>query len=130
MSSEEVATTPDVLSLRPFVPATDFQACLAFYGELGFTARPLGDGLASMELGPFAFLLQAYQGKDFAQHFMLHLLVKDLAAWWRRIEALDLAARYDVPAPRAPALQPWGLVVAYLVDPTGVLWHIAQARDR
>jgi len=23
-------------------------------------------------------------------------------------------------------MQPWGLVITYVVDPTGVLWHIAQ----
>jgi len=25
-----------------------------------------------------------------------------------------------------PELQPWGLRVRYLTDPTGVLWHIAD----
>jgi uncharacterized glyoxalase superfamily protein PhnB len=32
--------------------------------------------------------------------------------------------------PAAPARQPWGLVVAYVVDPSGVLWHIAEQRKR
>jgi uncharacterized glyoxalase superfamily protein PhnB len=27
---------------------------------------------------------------------------------------------------KAPKLQPWGLRVLYLSDPTGVLWHIAD----
>ena len=47
---------------------------------------------------------------------------------------LDLKA--FVPAPqkyrlgmaKAPTLQPWGLRVLYLTDPTGVLWHIADRR--
>jgi uncharacterized glyoxalase superfamily protein PhnB len=26
-------------------------------------------------------------------------------------------------------MQPWGLRVAYIVDPSGVLWHIAQRRE-
>jgi hypothetical protein len=30
------------------------------------------------------------------------------------------------PSPNAFA---WGLLVAYLVDPSGVLWHLAQQRD-
>jgi uncharacterized glyoxalase superfamily protein PhnB len=25
-------------------------------------------------------------------------------------------------------MQPWGLRVVYLFDPTGVLWHIAERR--
>ena len=27
-----------------------------------------------------------------------------------------------------PAMQPWGLRVLYLSDPTGVLWHIADRK--
>jgi hypothetical protein len=27
---------------------------------------------------------------------------------------------------KAPALQPWGIRVLYLADPSGVLWHIAD----
>jgi hypothetical protein len=25
-------------------------------------------------------------------------------------------------------MQPWGLKIVYLVDPSGILWHIAQRR--
>jgi len=38
----------------------------------------------------------------------------------------DLAARYGVENPRAPKLEPWGLTVAYVFDPSGVLWHFAE----
>lgn len=27
---------------------------------------------------------------------------------------------------KPPALQPWGLRVLYVTDPSGVLWHIAD----
>jgi uncharacterized glyoxalase superfamily protein PhnB len=59
----------------------------------------------------------------------MHLLVHDVDSWWSRIAALDLATNYDVRPPSPPKLQPWGLIVAYVVDPTGVLWHIAQEPD-
>jgi uncharacterized glyoxalase superfamily protein PhnB len=61
---------------------------------------------------------------------MMHLMVDDLDAWWRHIEDLDLPGRFGVSDPKAPALQPWGLRVAYVVDPSGVLWHIAQRPGR
>jgi hypothetical protein len=48
--------------------------------------------------------------------------------WWSRIATLDLAKRYGAKAPSAPKLQPWGLVIAYVWDPSGVLWHIAKKR--
>ena len=124
----EQSATPDVVALRPFVPATDFETSLRFYSELGFTATRYADGLASMQLGPFAFLLQHFYAEGFAGNFMMHLTVNDVEGWWKRIESLDLAAKYGVRAPSAPKLQPWGLVVAYVVDPSGVLWHVAQNR--
>lgn len=122
----EQFSAPDVVTLRPFVPASDFEISLRFYEDLGFTAYKLGDSLASMHLGPFAFLLQEFEAEGFAGNYMMHLLVNDVEGWWRRIEDLDLAAKYQVKAPAAPALQPWGLTVAYVFDPSGVLWHIAQ----
>ena len=120
----------DIVMLRPFVPATDFEKSLAFYVDLGFTGQRLGDSLAAMKLGPFGFLLQHFYAKGFAGNYMMQLLVNDLEGWWKRIEGLDLGAKYGVRAPKSPALQPWGLTVAYVVDPSGVLWHIAQNRNR
>ena len=122
------ASAPDVVALRPFVPAKDFETSLRFYGELGFTAYRLGDSLASMHLGRFSFLLQRFEAPGFAGNFMMQLLVNNIENWWSRIELLNLAANYGVRAPSAPAVQPWGLTVAYVVDPSGVLWHIAQDR--
>ena len=58
----------------------------------------------------------------------MQLMVDDLDAWWAHIEALDLPGRFGVRPPTAPAMQPWGLRVAYVFDPAGVLWHIAQRR--
>jgi catechol 2,3-dioxygenase-like lactoylglutathione lyase family enzyme len=127
-------TTPaaesDVVTLRPFLPANDFEKSLQFYVDLGFTARRMGSDLASLDLGPFGFLLQKYDATSYAQHLMLSLMVNDLDAWWRRIESLDLATKFGVPAPQPPALQPWGLTIVYVVDPTGILWHIAQNPNR
>jgi len=102
MSNHSVA--PDVVALRPFVPAKDFDISVRFYTDLGFTSFQLGDGLASMHLGPFAFLLQKFDVDGFASNSMMHLLVNDVDAWWARIDALDLAGRYGVEAPRAPEL--------------------------
>jgi catechol 2,3-dioxygenase-like lactoylglutathione lyase family enzyme len=118
----------EVVALRPFVPAKDFETSLRFYEELGFCATKLDDRLASIHFGRFGFLLQGFDAEGFAGNFMMHLLVRDVDRWWARIAALDLAGRYGVRAPVAPKLQPWGLVVAFVVDPSGVLWHVAQVR--
>jgi len=115
-----------IVALRPFVPAKDFQVSKQFYGDLGFNVAPLGDKLASVSVGSFAFLLQDYFVQDWADNFMMHLLVSNVDQWWESIAKLDLQSRYKVRAPRPPKLEPWGLRVAYLFDPSGVLWHLAE----
>lgn len=122
----ETVLSEDIVALRPFVPALDLRRSADFYAALGFGIQPLGDAVAHAAMGRFAFLLQAYDRKDFAEQFMMHLLVRDLDAWWAHIAALDLAGRFAVPAPKPPAMQPWGMRVAYVFDPSGVLWHVAE----
>jgi catechol 2,3-dioxygenase-like lactoylglutathione lyase family enzyme len=115
-----------ILALRPFVPAKDFERSKQFYADLGFHVQPLGDGLADIGLGEHTFLLQAHYTEGWAQNFVMHMLVDDLDDWWAHIASLDLAGRYDVASPRAPKLEPWGLRVAYVFDPSGLLWHFAE----
>ncbi|MEQ1891275.1 MAG: VOC family protein [Planctomycetota bacterium] len=114
-------------SARPFLPAKDFARSKAFYEALGFV-KELDSEVAIFRIGTSSFLLQNYHQKEWAENFMMQLMVDDLEAWWRRIVALDLPAKFGVPAPKPPALQPWGLRVAYVVDPSGVLWHVAERR--
>lgn len=40
--------------------------------------------------------------------------------------SLDLPAKFGVPVPKPPMMQPWGLRIAYVVDPSGVLWHVVH----
>src|SRR4026207_584843 len=112
---------------RPFLPAKDFDLSKRFYEAMGFT-KVLDWGVAIVRSGASSVILQNYCQKEWAGNFMMQLMVDDLDAWWAHISALDLPGRFNVPPPRAPAMQPWGLRVAYVVDPSGVLWHIAQRR--
>ena len=112
---------------RPFVPTEDFERSRAFYEALGFT-KVLDDEVAIFNTGSGGFLLQRHFQKDWAGNFMMQLMVDDLDAWWQHIVALDLPGKFAVQPPRAPAMQPWGLRVAYVIDPVGVLWHICQRR--
>lgn len=115
-------------SARPFLPARDFAASKAFYEALGFAKELDSDDVVIFRVGSSSFLLQRYYQKEWAENFMMQLMVDDLDAWWVHIAALDLPAGYGVPAPKPPALQPWGLRIAYVVDPSGVLWHVAERR--
>jgi hypothetical protein len=118
-----------IVALRPFVPSKDFDLSKRFYADLGFEVASLGDGVAEVHIGGFAFLLQNYYVEAWAGNFMMHLLVTNLDDWWARISSLDLVSRYGIRAPTEPKMQPWGLRVAYVADPSGVLWHVAEAPD-
>jgi uncharacterized glyoxalase superfamily protein PhnB len=112
---------------RPFLPAKDFDLSKRFYEALGFT-KALDDDVAIFRIGASSFVLQNYFQKDWAENFMMQLMVDDLDAWWAHVSALDLPTTFGVPAPKPPKVQPWGLRIAYLTDPSGVLWHVAQRR--
>jgi catechol 2,3-dioxygenase-like lactoylglutathione lyase family enzyme len=113
-----------VQAMQPMVPARDFELSRRFYAELGFHPEKLTDGLIKMRLGAFSFLLQDYYVPQWADNFVIYLLVTDLRRWWDHIVALDLAGRYGVKT-AAPQQEGWGLV-AGVIDPSGVLWRIAE----
>lgn len=115
-------------SIRSFLPCRDFDLSRRFYETLGFE-KVLDSEVAIFKSGFGGFILQRYYQKDWAENTMLQLMVDDLDAWWDRIAALDLPRHFGVQAPKPPAMQPWGLKVSYLFDPSGVLWHVCQRRD-
>ena len=114
--------------IRPFVPTKDFDLSRRFYETLGFEKVLDGD-VAIFNAASGGFILQRHYEEGWAGNFMMQLMVDDLEAWWMHIESLDLPRNFGVPMPREPAMQPWGLRVAYITDPAGVLWHVAQRRE-
>jgi uncharacterized glyoxalase superfamily protein PhnB len=115
--------------MRPFLPAKDFDRSKKFYEALGFE-KVLDSEVAIFNVGSGGFILQRYFQKEWAENFMMQIMVDDLDAWWAHIQSLDLPGRFGVTAPKPPAMQPWGLRIAYVVDPSGVLWHVAQRRPK
>ncbi len=113
---------------RPFLPTKDFDRSKQFYEAMGFE-KTLDGEVAIFKAGSGGFILQRHYHEQWAANCMMQLMVDDLAAWWAHIEALELSERFGVPPPKAPAMQPWGLLVAYVVDPAGILWHVAQRRE-
>ncbi len=112
---------------RAFLPAKDFDVSKAFYEALGFEKLLDGD-VAIYGMGSSGFILQQGYQKEWAENFMMQLMVDDLDAWWTHIQGLDLPGKFNVQVPRPPAMQPWGLRIVYVVDPSGVLWHVAERR--
>jgi hypothetical protein len=112
---------------RPFVPAKDFVLSKRFYLSIGFQLLLDGE-VAIFGVGKTSFILQNYYNKDWAENFMMQLMVDDVDAWWAHLNRMDLPKNFPVVSLRPPEMQPWGLRIAYLVDPSGVLWHVAGRR--
>jgi catechol 2,3-dioxygenase-like lactoylglutathione lyase family enzyme len=125
MNSEALA----VRSIRAFIPTKDFKTSRRFYERLGFVCEgEFGDGNGGIfSFGSSTFILQSFFVKEHAENFMMQLRVDDIDAWWSHVQAAKLSENFNVAAPKPPTLQPWGIVVCYVVDPTGVLWHIVPA---
>ncbi|HWE47532.1 MAG TPA: hypothetical protein VG407_16030 [Caulobacteraceae bacterium] len=117
-------------AFRAFLPTRDFETSKAFYDALGFE-KVLDSEVAIYAIGPggAGIILQQHFVEGWAENCMVQLMVDDLDAWWAHIQSLDLETRFGVRAPSAPAMQPWGLRISYLVDPAGVLWHVAERRS-
>jgi catechol 2,3-dioxygenase-like lactoylglutathione lyase family enzyme len=122
-------TSAPVLDLKAFVPAKDLDVSRQFYRELGFIEKWANADIAEFQAGEFRFLLQRFHAAGHAENFMMHLMVEDADAWWQRISEARLLEKYGLHMARPPRIQPWGLRVLYLSDPSGVLWHIADTRS-
>ena len=113
------------VEVKAFVPAKDFDLSKRFYQDLGFDLAWSDDHLAYFRHGKSSFLLQNFYNEVHAANFMMHLLVEDVDAWWRRVEEPGLPAKYSVHA-EPPVDRPPGMRDFVFVDPTGVLWRVGQ----
>ena len=116
----------NILDLKAFVPAKDFELSKRFYRDLGFREKFGNEQICELEIGAYRFLLQNFYVKEFAENCMMSLMVDNADAWWEHIQKVSLIEKYNLKMAKPPALQPWGLRVLYLADPSGVLWHIAD----
>jgi uncharacterized glyoxalase superfamily protein PhnB len=117
-----------VIDLKTFVPARDAELSKKFYADLGFTINWSNDQIAELQIGSFRFLLQTFYVADHAGNFMMSLQVDDADAWWEYIQKQEIPKKYPEIMCKPPTMQPWGIRVLYLSDPTGVLWHISDMR--
>ena len=118
-----------IIDLKAFVPAKDSQLARQFYTDLGFKQNWANDEIAEFQIGAFRFLLQTFYVKEHAGNFMMSLLVEDADVWWKHITDMKIPEKYPDIMAKPPAMQPWGLRVLYISDPSGVLWHIQDRKS-
>ena len=128
----EVPTEDDLTVTRfmVFVPAKDFSLSKRFYLALGAELVDDGEDYAEFRWGDDRFIVRDQYQAQWAEHFAVHVIVKDAAAFARR--AAELAASGDFPGVRVegPREEPWGYRVTYVWDPSGVSLRFSEPVKR
>ena len=114
--------------LRPFVPSQDHELSKQFYEAIGFETQYADGSIAVMSNGNDSFILQNFYIKELAENFVLQLTAPDANAWWNKYDPGRAAEQFGTRPPTPPTLQPWGMIVGFVHDPSGVLWHVTEAK--
>ena len=123
-----LATARPGPEMRAMVPAKDFALSLAFYEAIGFEREFVNGGLAGLRLGSSACLLQDFYVPEHAGNFVMCLNLRDLDGFWAQLQRSGVLTRFAEHGVKAdaPTVRPWGRRDMTLIDPSGVLWRIAQ----
>lgn len=115
-----------ISDVRPFIPARSFEQSKQFYSGIGWTVKDVAPKLALVESQGGHFYLQDYYVKEFAENAMLHITVEDAQAWYQHVVGVLASNKWPAARVQPPKLQPYGALVAFVHDPTGVLLHFCQ----
>lgn len=121
-------TNLKVTEIKAFVPSKDFELSKQFYQDIGFTMASEGGGIAYFHFENSSFLLQNFCAENFAENFMMHLLVEDVDSWWQKVQESGVVNKYGVKL-WPIELQPWRMRDFCITDPSGGLWRIGQNVD-
>ena len=124
--------SPTASDVKIFVPAMDSSQSIGFYDAMGWAVnwRAEDDSLAELELANCRFYLQNYYNEEWANNFMLHITVDDARAWWQHASGVIENGGYQNARLGEPSEQPYGALVTFVWDPSGVLLHFAQYHNQ
>ncbi|TWT51627.1 Glyoxalase-like domain protein [Thalassoglobus neptunius] len=123
-------TTPSAKDVKVFVPTKDFETSVNFYQDLGWTLNWREDKLAEVELAGTRLFLQDFYAKEWAENFMVYVVVRSAAGWYQHAKQLLETGRYPSMRVKEPKHEPYGATVCYVWDPCGILLHFAEFSNR
>jgi len=118
----------NVVEIKAFVPAKDFEVSSKFYLDLGFEIPWSDENLAYVRFQNTSFMLQNFYLKDHSENFVMHLLVESADDWHETLESKGIAGKYNI-SMNSPEDRPWKMRDFEMVDPSGVLWRIGNNLD-
>jgi uncharacterized glyoxalase superfamily protein PhnB len=113
------------VEIKPFIPARDFELSQRFYLDLGFNLDLVSDEVDYFSHGSYMFLLYNFYAKEQANNLTMSMLVNNLDDWWNHIEQQNIAQKYQIIC-SPPVKRTWGIRDFTIVDPTGIVWRIAE----
>jgi len=115
----------NIIEIKAFAPARYFAVSLTFYTDLGFKVRSNASGIAYLSCDGCSFLLQEFYEQAHAQCFQMHILVKDVEAWYAKVCEAKLVEKYQVRLTPIKT-QPYFMRDFALSDPSGGCWVIGE----
>jgi hypothetical protein len=113
------------LSIRPFIGAKDFALSRSFYRAFGFSEMVISPVMSYFALQGVGFYLQDYYVQDWVDNTMLFLEVADVEQYWAELATLDLPSKYEGVRIMPIRQEAWGKE-GFVLDPSGILWHIGE----
>jgi hypothetical protein len=113
------------ISIRPFIGAKNFEVSRSFYRDLGFQEVILFYNMSYFKTEGLGFYLQDAYVKDWVDNTMIFLEVDDVDRYWKELQTLDLATKYEGVKLTAIRNMDWGRE-CFLHDPSGILWHFGE----
>ena len=115
----------NILDLKVYTPAKNFEESKRFYTELGFILTEAWGGTLDCRLGGASFRLQNYYVKDWAENFMMRFEVDDVHAWYEHAKKMADGGTYknirvDKPEEAGDTL------LFHVIDPSGILLIFLQ----
>ena len=115
----------NIISIRPFIGAENFNLSRSFYKDLGFQESVLFPTMSFFSKQGFGFYLQDADVKDWIDNTMIFMEVDDVKRFWHELFALELTSKYENVRLTPIREMDWGRE-CFLHDPSGILWHFGE----
>lgn len=121
----------EILDFKPFIPSNDYETSKSFYEQMGFKINWDNGEVCEVDTQfGYRFLLLPKNHNNYAHSLMLHFWVNSAQEWYDHFGTVQLAEKFEDAKVAKPKLMPWGLIVAHVWDPAGVLLHFAERPEK
>ena len=115
----------NIIQIRTFIPSKDFETSKQFYQDLGFEILWNDQKMATIGTTTQNFFLQDYYVEEWANNFMLQMIVDDLDGLYTK--ASLLIEKYEGTKIKAIFDADYGRTF-HLIGPAGELWHMTEVQ--